>query len=250
MLKIKWVFICALSFFNVAQADKSIIMQSYPGTFISVAAEGGWNFKQAGAFHVNTLDLGFIFGNKTYNELGYRVSAGLQKYLCPNFSLVADLGYGYYGRTKFYFDIPSEPLAVDPTFFVLDQANMLVNVEGFDLLGGLSYDILKGVDLFLKAGAMVEHSHTSLNIAPLRPLWVVGDLNRTQILPEIKFGGSIKFCKEIYLTAAYMHVFGHTPTELFNIDVAFPAGTVNVARESTALDTLFLGIKWNITELC
>lgn len=250
MLKAKLMFVCTLGFFTAVHAEKSIILQSFPGTFINVAAEGNWTFKQGGDFYADTDDLGILLGTKVYNEPGFRVSAGVQKYLCPNFSIVADAGYGFYGRTSFFFNIAAPPVDVDPTFFNLDDASLNVSNDGFDVVAGLSYDILKGVDLSLKVGAMLEHSRNTLNLAPLGASLWGRDFNRTQLLPELKFGGSIKFCKDIYLTAAYMHVFGSRPIEVIDIDILTPTGSINVIRESTTLDTLSIGIKWNITEIC
>jgi hypothetical protein len=252
MLKTKIGLISALSCALSAQAGTlGEVSEALPSSYVFLAAEGGWTWNKLGGLDVNIPSVGRIFTDKEVSRGSGRLSMGAQKYLCPAIAAIGEIGYGYYGKTNFNFHQygPILSTADAPDF---SQVHVHIKNDGFDVLGGVSYDFLSRFDVFFKAGAMIENTRTNATIdfSRLAPGAVFGsaslDIDRTQVFPEIKLGGEYKFCRNLLLTAAWMHVFGEAPHIDLYINVNAPPGTLVIDRENPTIDTFFLGLKWAI----
>jgi len=241
--------LCLFAGMNISHAGTmGAEVESPFSSSIFVAAEGGWTWNTLGGLQVNIVDVGRIFTVKKVDRGSARVSMGVKKYFYNAFAATGEIGYGYYGRTRFNFrqDGPLLSLPDAPDF---SQIHVKVTNDGFDALAGFSYTFSQ-LDVFFKAGAMVQNSRYNpvINLTGVSRGAVFGgvdfDYDRTQVFPEIKLGAAYQVWQNLSFMASWLHVFGSNPHIDPTINPEMPLGTIRVNRQNPILDTFFLGASY------
>jgi len=201
-----------------------------------------------GAYTWNSIDDTVVHGvtiDNSTNGWGGRIAAGAIHYSVDNLSYTAEMGWGYYGQTKFESDA--------------FRINTRTSMYGLDLLVGGDYR-MDNFDLFLKVGGMIENAklhkvqNNALLVTPLLTSADTGvsDTTRTysSVVPEIKVGGIYNLNDQWGVSLAYMYVFGNDVS--LNIDPKFTSADTtsnNITARSVpvALSTLSLGLQYKFS---
>lgn len=184
-----------------------------------------------------------LYSTQINNIWGGRFGAGLTRKYRGNFSLSGELGYGYYGRVR--------------SSFINNVNNNHYAIDGLDTLVGVIYK-LKDLDLFFKAGAMIENKRIkgTLDIGKTYNNDTFSgqknyNSNFTQVLPALKTGGMYNLSPNIALSLSYMHVFGSSTSSLANYSSSSSPLTVNtyssIHDQNPSLDSVLFGIQYNLT---
>ncbi|MDP1603153.1 MAG: hypothetical protein Q8M03_07805 [Legionella sp.] len=199
--------------------------------------EGAYTWDEVDDTNIN----GFL-ASKSTNHWGGRIAAGATHYsaLNNNLSYTAEMGWGYYSRTRITL----------PLF----GANAKNDIYGLDLLVGVNY-AFDSFDLFLKAGGMVQNVRRELT-TDLSSFVTGGSvtgisqatLTSSAVVPEVKVGGVYNFNDSLGLSLAYMYVFGNT--NVHATTSRFFDGTTIVSNSSVvgspvALSTVMLGLRYS-----
>jgi hypothetical protein len=145
----------------------------------------------------------------TNNGWGGRVGAGAIHYFSDKIGFTGELGWGYYGQSKFS----------NNTY----GFNSKSQIYGMDLLVGTNYHYNDNFDLFLKLGGMLENVRVNnvnnvQNLVQASGASVNGISNTTStygsVVPEIKVGGIYDFSDQWGVSVAYMYVFGNENVSL------------------------------------
>jgi len=207
-----------------------------------VSAEAAYNWLGVGSVTINNIQ-----GVETYKKWGGRVGAGITRSYRENFSFTGELGYGYYGKTNISF---------------ADGANVgQFSVDGLDLLVGAQYalsgfDALRGLDVFFKAGAMVENrrSKGSINLGVLVNGNYIsgsqnGNTNQSQVLPELKVGGLYHVWDNFLVSLSYMKVFGSTvgstSSQSATVSPASYTSNTSVHYQNPGINSIMFGLQYN-----
>ncbi len=205
-----------------------------------VGLEGGYTWTQLDGFNVNIIDTLRLSSTEDKNGWSGRLYAGLMHELNDTFAVTSELGWGYYGRTKFN-PVLSGPQAQNPA--LLNGLSLKSSQDGFDVLAGIMYT-QPSYDLFLKAGALVQNSRLSISSS----LPVNGSLafktNQTEALPEIKLGGSYHVTEQLALTGAWTHAFGSTQKINLSVNPNTGSTAVNVNLQNPTMDSLMVGLQY------
>jgi len=177
-----------------------------------VSIEGGYAWNTLKGFDLNVINVGSVLTNQKTTGWTGRAAAGLSIPTGEAISLTSEMAWGYYGRTSFPLRFVGP--GVGPV--ALNSVSAKTTLYGFDLLAGIYY-VTPYWDVFLKGGAIVENAKfsASANLASLSAGRILGtssiNLIHTQVLPEIKLGGSYHFNEVFSIFAAWTHAFG-SPT--------------------------------------
>ena len=245
------LLLCGLCGFSTAQAGTMADISNSDPSAVFVAAEGGWSWNKWNGVRADIVDVGRIFTSKNTENGSARVSVGVQKEVRPHFSVLGEIGYGYYGKTNFNFHQEGPQLSIAAGAPDFSQIHIKSTLDGFDVLAGLSYRISM-IDLSFKAGAMVENARykPSVNLSNIAPGNVFGsaslDANVTQVLPEIKLGVAYQLINNLSLTAAWSHVFGEKPGVNLTINPNFPPGIITIKAQNPTIDVFTLGASYSL----
>lgn len=201
-----------------------------------ISGEAGYNWIPFNGVNIN----GFRSTN-TNQGWGGRLGAGLMQDYRDNFGFSGEMGYGYYGKVNIRF-----PNNVQRGSFYLD---------GLDLLAG-AYYAYKQVDIFFKAGAMVQNrrsSGTQNNALDVNGSVVTGtrkgNINNSQVLPEIKVGGLYNYNDLVSLSLSYMRVFGSTisgsSNKSFTASPASLTSNTSVHLQNPTINAIMFGLQLN-----
>ena len=184
-----------------------------------------------------------VYSTQLNNIWGGRFGAGITRKYRGESSFTSEIGYGYYGRVRTSF-----PNNVNNNYYAID---------GLDALVGFLYSI-KDIDLFFKAGAMIENKRYKgiLNYDRAYSGNVISgtynyNSNLTQVLPELKTGGMYNINKNIAFSFSYMHVFGSSTNLITNTSASnSPTSIVfngNNHNQNPAVDSFLFGVQYNLT---
>jgi hypothetical protein len=176
---------------------------------------------------------------------------GVKKGISDTLAALGEIGYGYYGKTTFNFH-QDGPILSSPEAPDFSQATIKAMLDGLDVLAGFSYQ-LQALELSVKAGALIENARYNprLNLSRLASGSLYGsaslDSNVTQVLPEIKVGAAYQIGKNLSLTAAWMHIFGESPSINITINPNFPPGTIAINTQNPTLEAVILGARYTFS---
>lgn len=205
-----------------------------------VGAEGGYTWTQLDGFNLNIIDTLRLSSTEDKNGWSGRVYTGLMHELSDTVAVTGEIGYGYYGRTKFN-PVLSGPQAQNPA--LLNGLSLKSSQDGFDVLAGIMYT-QPSYDLFLKAGAIVQNSRLSISSSLPAGGSLSYKANQTEALPEIKLGGSYHLTEQLALTGAWTHAFGSTQKINLAYNPATSATAVNVNMQNPTMDSLMVGLQY------
>ncbi|MFI4919700.1 MAG: hypothetical protein ACHP65_09115 [Legionellales bacterium] len=170
------------------------IAEVKPALFVT--GEGAYTWNGVGRTTINDVSL-----DKTKNGWGGRIAAGATHYSVDNMSYTGELGWGYYGQSKFH----NSDIGLNTTS----------SIYGMDLLVGANYKY-DNFDLFFKVGGMVENVRhhrlaNTVNSTPGLSYANYTDTSTTKsaVAPEIKAGGVYNINDQWGVSLAYMYVFGN-----------------------------------------
>ncbi len=160
-----------------------------------------------------------LVSNKQNSSGGGRLAAGVMRWLCDEWGVSAEIGWGFYGRTKLN-PVSTGVFATIPATFSVTNT-----LSGFDVLVGSSF-LQPCYSVFLKAGALVESNNVTFEgeFSPVvTPSVFTTNIfrfkdTRTGVLPEVKIGGSYIFNDNWSLTVAYTRAFGSTVRTIATFD--------------------------------
>ncbi|MFI4918531.1 MAG: hypothetical protein ACHP65_03145 [Legionellales bacterium] len=208
-----------------------------------VAIEGGYSRNAIDSFNF-IAPIGTIGSTKTDRWYSGRLSGGMMNKINEDFGISGEIGWGYYGGASMSPTFTGA-FAGSPTYLSIKDT-----ITGFDALMGFVFT-QPCYSLFIKAGALVENFTTRTNFDfPTLDASVNSanlESNSTQVLPEIKLGGSYNFNDNWAITAAYLHVVGFSPkiTGYFNASGSALNSLQSNTKAST-LDTVLFGIQYTI----
>lgn len=258
MSKIRLGIVCGLCCFANAQAGTMGPVSEeccVSGYFIS--GEGGWTWNQMHDADIHLIGIGRLFTDHHHDNGSGRVSAGVKKELFNGFGALGEIGYGYYGRTR--FDINRDHNILDILGPILNlpiaqnyDVNFKATIDGFDVLTGVSYCVSSwDLLLFFEAGAMVQNVRFAMDAdfnhaGPLSHTVGTVDIHtdHTQVFPEIRLGASYQIWGNFSVSAAWAHVFGEKPHLYLAANPMTPPGTIDINLENPSLDTFMLGANY------
>lgn len=184
-----------------------------------------------------------VTSSQVSNIWGGRFGAGLTRKYRDQFSFTSEIGYGYYGRVR--------------SSFTNNVNNNYYAIDGLDALVGLVYS-LKDLDLFFKAGAMIENRRVkgSLNLSKAYTGDAISgqqsyNCNFTQVLPSFKTGGMYNINANFALSLAYFRVFGNNTSLMASNNAQSNPLTIvsynNIYTQNPTLDSILFGIQYNFT---
>lgn len=226
-------------------ANSSYLFSTLEGTY-TWTKNHGFRF----AFIDDEDDSFEIHSGRDRSRWGGRLAVGYAKQLCCPFYVSGEIGWGYYGRTRHPLHVTG-PLADDIEEVVdLGGLHIKTSQNGFDVLAGLIWN-QDCWELFFKAGALIQNNHRNISV-DFGELLIDSDLtgglsvetNRTEVLPEIKLGGSWYFCDNWAITASWMHAFGTRPRIDLVLDIENPFGESSIHLRNPSLDVFTLGIQY------
>lgn len=216
---------------------------------VFIAAEGGWTWSQWNDVYVEIAEVGGIYSTKDFDRGSARVSMGFKKGVSDSLAALGEIGYGYYGRTKFNFH-QDGPVFSTPEAPDFSQMNIRATLDGFDVLAGFSYRTSL-LDLSFKAGAMIENTRykSHVNLSGVAAGGMYGSVflaaNLTQVFPEIKLEAAYQVANNLSLTASWMHVFGEKPSVNFELNPSSPPdATATVSTQNPRIDAVMLGVRY------
>lgn len=225
-----------------------------PSSQFFVSAEGGYTWNQLDGANFN-VSPGFDIYTITDNQGGTaRVAAGVIHPLMNNaLAVSAELGWGYYGHTRFKFAAPG--LSAAAVANLNNAIKVTTYLNGFDVLAGLIYNINPQFDVFAKAGALIENNRTTLNLdasvlgASSR---LIIRTNEAQALPAIKLGGSYHVMENLSLFASWTHAFGDNNdtsglTSSATIQGLLDSANLSVNQRNPTLDVAMAGLQYNFS---
>lgn len=206
-----------------------------PNSFYA-GGEASYTWDKNGVMRVNS-------DQAAQNNQGWggRFSLGVTHRYSEKFKFNAELGGGYYGSTSY-----TAPLV---------GSTVKSQIDGYDLLAGLMYNIYDQLDLIVDVGFMVQNNRINVteNLALSKPGNLYsGTLNNisaiTQVLPEIKVGGIYNLSDNWGITLAYLHVFGSDTRNIYTI-LATPGaisenGTSNM--QNPTLNAVMFGLRYSV----
>ncbi len=216
---------------------------------VFIAVEGGWSWNKWQGFRANIADVGTILTSKHTQKGSARISAGAQKKLRPYFSVLGEIGYGYYGKTDINFHQHGPQLSIASGAADFSQIKVKATLDGLDVLAGVSYRISQ-FDLSFKAGAMIQNARykPSINLSNYdrgnsygSAYW---DTSTTQVLPEIKLGMGYQLIENLYINAAWTHVFGQKPGINYTTDANNSGGFLAIKSQNPTLDAITIGASY------
>jgi hypothetical protein len=232
-----------------------------PGFYMFVLGEGNYTWNQRNGIDFvftgegpnNTVETVNILSRNHDNGWGGRLAVGAARQISASpFFFSGEVGYGYFGNTDLSPIIAGSGQAAAGISQVANDTRLKAYVDGFDVLVGPIYT-QPMYDLFFKAGALVQNSRGSLNsnigfiIDPNGNDGGSGlldvKLSRTQVMPEIKLGGSYHINPAWSLTAAWTHAFGDSPR--LSGSFSQSALNVNLNLRNPTLDVASLGLQYN-----
>lgn len=214
-----------------------------------ISAEGGYSWHQIDSLNIAVIDIVNVRANETTHGGSGRVAAGLLNPISDSLITSGEIGYGYYGhRTSFLS--ATGPLTTIPDAPNFGGITTKFTQDGFDALAGIIY-YQPNFDLFLKAGALIENTHSQLNVNLPTLVGVNGNVlikvNHTEVLPEIKLGGSYHIFENLSLIASWSHAFGSNPRINATIDPVNPLGNINVNLQAPTIDIALLGLQYQFS---
>lgn len=225
----------------------------YPTKFF-IALEGGYSHSKTDGVQLNVINLfdveNFlsVTSNSENSRFGARIALGAVKQLCELWGLSAEMGWGYYGRTRF----PLSSSGFLTEFLDFNAIHVKSSLNGFDLLAGIVFT-QTCYELYFKAGALIQNAHTEFNVdrtqffAPVQA-GLLGNVNikanHTEALPEIKLGGAYYFYDNWAITASWTHVFGTRTKMPINIDPSSTELIIPINTRNTTLDIAMLGLQY------
>ncbi|MBA2648267.1 MAG: hypothetical protein H0U75_01490 [Legionella sp.] len=243
--KITLVSLCTTITFNAplyAGSMGDMDFNNWGAVFVSL--EGSYTKNAIENFNFNIIGTNNSFFSVKKNQLyGARLAAGAIGKLIDEFGVSAELGWGYYGRTK--LDGIGTGI-FETNRSTLSETNTLT---GFDLLVGASF-LQPCYSLFLKAGALAQTNNVNFNSA-FFPTAFTSDRFRfkasiTSILPEVKLGGSYIFNENWALTLAYMHAFGSASKTTANFDPVTFTSNFDTNLRNPSLHSVMVGVQVSI----
>ncbi|MDP3560587.1 MAG: hypothetical protein Q8R83_00190 [Legionellaceae bacterium] len=229
----KLMAISMFTFVSIAQAGT--MGQTSPLVTPYLGLEGSYTWNQIGIRYLNNYQTPV-----SKNGWGGRLSAGVTRSYKERFSLMAELGGGYYGHTR-------------TSLVAGGMSNTTNSIDGYDfLIGGIYH--LDHFRLVGGAGFMVQNNRYKLTINRAETVPggnVVGltiiEENSTQVLPELKIGGIYNVYQNIDLSLTYMHVFGSSleaqTNQLVTSTISFKNSLANF--QNPTLDSVLLGLRYN-----
>ena len=204
--------------------------------YFNVEASATWNCQ--GTYKVNTAN-----SSQSNNVWGGRFSGG-QVWRYNSFGLIAEIGGGYYGKTR----------------NVNQQGGITVNrnFDGYDALVGIMYNLGKYVsanlDIFGDVGFMVQNMRESrtYNYSSFVSGGFMSGVNTqklitTAALPEFKVGGIYNYTDKLAFIVSYLHVFGSNPDGIVTIQ-GVPGNSLNINGTQTyanpTFNTLLFGARY------
>lgn len=208
-----------------------------------IGLEGGytWNMIDGFAFNLVNGSVVSVEDNQGYTA---RISAGVLSNIDDQFGVTGEVGWGYYGRTNLNPAIVGTAAATPGTF------NIQQTLTGFDTLLGVAFT-QPNYSLFLKAGALFQNMQTKTNasIAPFGfPIVSTLNLvsNSTEVLPEIKLGGSYNFNENWAVTAAYLFALGASPRLTGDFNVNTGRLGINSNTQNPSINTVLFGVQYTV----
>lgn len=241
MRKIKIIAAAVLVNASIAHAGSmGPVVDTQPMFVPYLTGEASYTWPDVNGFRVDGIS-----STSTNQGWGGRLGAGIVHPYTDTLGFTAEIGGGYYGNKK--LSIANGAGAV--------VATNKGSISGYDVLVGALYK-LERFDIFGQMGFMVQNVEASTyqNINLLAPGgFLKGQVNAkagsTQALPELKVGGVYNFTNNWGLTAAYMHVFGSTPSFNANVTATQAAGITTNATVNTlnpSLDAVMFGLRYSI----
>lgn len=236
MKKIVMTSLLGLSSFVLHAGDMGAVstpMSSVP----YLAAEGSYTWNALNGFTINGSP-----PSVSKNGWGGRLSVGIDRPYTEKFSLNAEIGGGFYGRTTMSNRASGVTSALD--------------ITGYDILAGGTYH-LQSIDVFGDFGFMAQTllSTMTRDNGKRFPGGVFagtarGHASQTQILPELKIGAAYNVYNNLSVTLAYMYAFGANVSGSINSTaqdlspaVINSGGAVNLRNPS--LSTILLGLRYH-----
>lgn len=231
------IAVCASACSFIAQAGTmgAVAVEKHVVPYLAGDASYTWNSLKGSMINGTPAVL-----NK--NGWGGRISAGVVYPYTEQFGLNAEVGGGYYGRTR--SNLASRGISAN------------TNIDGYDVLVGGTYHALEMVDVYFDFGFM--NQNMQFKVTRDNGLRFPGGLftgtqvlhaSQTQILPEIKVGGLYNIYPYLAVTASYIHTFGTSNAS--NITTSATASPANIANAGTidqrnpSLNVVLFGLRYN-----
>ncbi len=196
-----------------------------------VSAEGSYTTNSINSVTVRDASL-----SKSTNNWGGRLAAGGIYWMSPIVGFSAELGWGYYGKTKFNSDNAG--------------VNNTATIYGLDVLVGADYRYNQ-FDLFIKAGGLnqnvklVRKTDLSQFVAGGA---TTGNTNVTTtvttVTPEIKIGGIYNVNDNLGISLAYAYIFGDSVRMRYSPSFDGTTSTINTTTSAppASLSSFSLGL--------
>jgi hypothetical protein len=214
-----------------------------PSGFISL--EGGYTWNKISGLKF-TSDLISFSSTPKNTKTSLRLAAGMIHMLDEQFALTGELGWGYYGKSKFSFPtntsipVTSVPLSSEYTLY------------GFDALIGTAF-IQTYYSLYFKAGALIQNmqqnntsSYTNYS-ASFPGLYTLNEKhNSTAVLPAIKLGAAYNIDSNWAITGSYLLALGaSTGATATSSTTSGQANlTVTTNTQNPATNSFMIGVQY------
>lgn len=210
-----------------------------------MSLEGGytWNTLDGYDFTISGTNLS-LSSIETRDQYTARLAAGMIAMVDDDFGVTGELGWGYYGKTKF------APEATGFLTQVPAALSLSHTISGFDALLGVAF-VQPSYSLSFKAGAMIQNMQNKstseffpFGLTSLESMTVKN--NTTAVLPEIKLGASYNFNQNWALTGAYLFALGGRNRTTGDFNVNTFSSNLNVNSQNPTLNSLLLGFQYTV----
>jgi hypothetical protein len=196
-----------------------------------VSAEGNYTTNSMNSVTVRGTSL-----SKSTNNWGGRLAAGAIYQASPTIGYTGEIGWGYYGQTKFN----SDTLGVNNT----------ATIYGMDLLVGIDYRYNQ-FDWYAKVGGL--NQNVKLDRKTNLSKFVAGgstvgytDVTTTvtTVAPEVKVGGIYNVSNCLGISLAYTYVFGNSVNMSYAPSFDGTTNSINTTTNSppASLSSVSLGL--------